>query len=742
MAANTKTSAESGSKPGLVLLVVSAAVFLASLDLFIVNIAFPDIRLAFPGSGLATMSWILNGYTVVFAALLAPAGRLADRYGRRLVFLVGVAVFTVGSAACAVATSIPLLVAFRAIQAIGAALVMPTSLALLLAAFPPAKRAVAVSAWAAVGGVAGALGPPVGGLLVQASWRWVFLVNLPVGVLALIFGPRVLRESKESGSGVPDLLGAVGLVIGVGALAWALVEGPDHGWTSRMVLIAFGVAIVGALWVVRRSARHPVPVLDLPALRVPTLWLACVAMLVFTTGFAAMLFGNVLFLTGVWHNSLIDAGLSLIPGPLMVVAVSFTVGGRLVQRFGPGPVAAAGGVFFAIGAGIWVWRIGPVADFAAALLPGQLFTGLGVGLVMPSLSGVVGTVLPPDRWGAGSSMINTSRQIGAVLGTAILVVIYGATPTLTDFRHGWIFLASTALATTLAGFAIAARKNSADAYAAPVAGPSDRPSLPSEGVDAWLLGRIRRPDDDGLSGAMVTVIDRRGQQVDRSFSDENGEFSIVARPQGPVLLLVSKPGYHPEVLELREADRSRLSLTLSPVRSSVCGEVIYSTGTPAAGAVVVLTDQDGEVLASQRTSSDGRYEFEGLAPGPYTLTVARSSGLLSVQGIAIAAGKHTHREVVVPAPGRLSGVVSDGSRPVARARVTLLDAQGNIVGSQITTDSGRYDFPDLAHGEYRVIATGYPPSASTVQINGHGENPVPHNIELSHQWSVLTAHAD
>lgn len=449
-------------RPGVVLLVVSAAAFLATLDMFIVNIAFPDIRHTFGHSDLATMSWILNGYTVVFAALLAPAGRLADRYGRKIVFLLGVAVFTLGSAACALAPSVGLLVAFRVVQAAGAALVMPTSLALLLTAFPPARRAVAVSAWASVGGVAGALGPPLGGLLVDLSWRWVFLVNLPIGVLALVFGPTVLREHKESGSGVPDMFGAAGLVVGVGALAWALVEAPGHGWAGTDVLVAFALAVVGIASVAFRSVRHPVPLLDLRALRVPTLWLTCLAMLLFNAAFGSMLFGNVLFLTGLWHDSVIVAGLSLSPGPAMVVLVSLTIGGRLVGRFGPGTVAAIGGLSFAVGAAIWVSRIGPTPDYVGALLPGQLCTGLGVGLMMPSLSGVVGLVLPPDKWGAGSSMINTSRQVGTVLGTAILVVILGATPGLRQFDEGWLFLTAGALAASVTAVAIAFRRRSDD----------------------------------------------------------------------------------------------------------------------------------------------------------------------------------------------------------------------------------------------------------------------------------------
>lgn len=470
-------------KPGLVLLVVSTAAFLASLDTFIVTIAFPGIRAAFPGDGLATLSWVLNGYTVLFAACLAPAGRLADRYGRRRLFLLGVAVFTLASAACAAAPTVAVLVAFRAVQAIGAALVMPTSLALLLTAFPPHRRPAAVGVWASVGAAAAALGPPVGGLLVEASWRWVFLVNLPICAATLLAGPRVLRESRDSSTGVPDVFGAAGLLVGVGALAYALVEAADQGWGAGPVLVAFAVAALALAWVPLRSARHPVPVLDLPALRVPTLWLACVTTGVFAAGFAAMLFGNVLFLTSVWHDSTLVAGLSLAPGPLVVVPVSI-LGGRFVHRFGPGPVVALGGVSFGAGALIWVLRMGSTPDYVGSMLPGQLLTGLGVGLILPSLSGVVGTVLPPARWGTGSSMVNTMRQIGTVLGTAVLVAVFAGTPGPTAFRHGWLLVLATAVATALGGLLIAGRRRT-DHYAGPQAASSAASPAPmlSEAIE-------------------------------------------------------------------------------------------------------------------------------------------------------------------------------------------------------------------------------------------------------------------
>src|ERR1700712_2402895 len=226
---NPGRNAMSTARPGAVLLVTSAAAFLSSLDLFIVNIAFPDIRASFPGTDLGQMSWILNGYTVVFAAFLALAGRVADRFGHARLFLVGLAVFTLASAACAAAPGVWLLVAARAVQAVGAALVVPTSLSLLLAASPAERRARAVGTWASVGAVAAALGPPLGGLLVAAGWQWVFLVNVPIGVVTMVAAVRILRESDVTPIGRPDLLGATFLVLGVAALAYALVEVPEKG---------------------------------------------------------------------------------------------------------------------------------------------------------------------------------------------------------------------------------------------------------------------------------------------------------------------------------------------------------------------------------------------------------------------------------------------------------------------------------------------------------------------------------
>ena len=427
-------------RTGLVLLVVSAGVFLASLDLFIVNIAFPEIGADF-GAGAAELSWVLNAYTIGFAALLAPAGRTADRIGRRRVFLVGLGVFVAASLGCATAWDVRSLVGFRVLQAGGAALLMSTSLALLLSSFPPARRAQAIAVWSAVGGIAAALGPPVGGLLVEASWRWVFLVNAPVGVAALLLGLRVLPESRdETEVRRPDLPGTALLVAGVAVFAWALVEAPDHGWTSAVTAGRTGAAVLLLTAVGLRAARTPlrlVPVLPVPLLRTRTFALTCLAGLAFFASFGAMLLGNVLWLTDGWGMSALEAGLLLVPGPALA-AVFAVPGGRLGARYGCGQVASAGMALFALGALWWLWRVDVEQAYATALLPGLLLTGTGVGLTITNLSAAVSSTLPPPVLATGTATFAAARQLGATLGVALLLgLVPGDGDALQGAQRGW-----------------------------------------------------------------------------------------------------------------------------------------------------------------------------------------------------------------------------------------------------------------------------------------------------------------
>jgi EmrB/QacA subfamily drug resistance transporter len=435
-----------------VLTVVVAGVFMAGLDVFIVNIAFPQIHSEFPGTSLGALSWILNAYTIVFAAFLIAAGRWSDAFGRKRAFLFGVGLFVAASAGCAAAPSIPFLVGARAVQGFGAAVLLPASLGLLLPEFPPEKRHIAIGAWAAVGGIAAAAGPPLGGLLVEAGWRWVFIVNVPVGIAGLIAGRRVLREIRHPDGEPADVTGAVLLTAGVGALVVAIVEGTSWGWSSARILglLAISALLLGAVG--RRIARHPAPIVDPALLRVRAFSAATVASLLFFIGFAAMLLASVLFLTGVWHESILTAGLMISPGPAMAAATAIP-GARLGGRLGPGRVGAAGTVLFALGGVLWITQLGNQPDYVGEYLPGMIVGGIGVGMVIPSLTSAVAATLPPERIATGIAVQTTGRQLGSALGFAILIAVLGTPHSAGDFRDAWSFML---LASLLAGVSLVA----------------------------------------------------------------------------------------------------------------------------------------------------------------------------------------------------------------------------------------------------------------------------------------------
>jgi EmrB/QacA subfamily drug resistance transporter len=439
--------------------IVSAGVFLSSLDLFIVNIAFPAINRDFADATLAQLAWILDAYAIVFAALLVPAGRMADRAGRKRAFLAGLAVFSLASAACAAAPSVAFLVAFRIVQAAGAALIVPTSLGLILPEFAPEERAKAVGLWAAMGAVGAAAGPPIGGLLVQGSWRLVFLVSVPVGAAAMIAGARVLREQRdETATRMPDLPGAGLLASAIGVLVLGIVEGPSWGWGSARVLGAFAAALAGLAVFAWRSARHHTPVVEPAILRLPGFGLANAATLLFFAAFGAMVLAAALFLTGVWHYTVLTAGLALAPGPVMA-AVGSAAGGRIVTRGGVRAAAVPGGLLFAGSMTALALWMTPEPHYLTRYLPWNLLGGFGIGLVIASLSAAVAASLPSQRFATGTAIFSMARQIGIALGVAVLVAIVSV-PDAADpvgvFATAWTAMAMgglvvAAMATGLGG---------------------------------------------------------------------------------------------------------------------------------------------------------------------------------------------------------------------------------------------------------------------------------------------------
>ncbi len=440
-----------------VLLVTSVGVFMSFLDVTIVNIAFPDIRLSFPGSSLGQLSWILNAYSIVFAAALVPAGRLADRFGRRRLFFLGILLFLAASIACGAAQSVDVLIAARGVQALGGAMLVPASLGLLLPEFPLERRATATALWGATGAVAAATGPSLGGVLVDwQGWRSVFFVNLAIGLPALIPARRILHESKEPHALLPDLPGAVVLGTGVGALALAIVQGPSWGWSSGRVIGAFvASAVLLALFTVR-SSRHPAPVIDLSLFRVRSFAVANIGGFLFALGFFAMLLCNVLFLTGVWHYSILRAGVALTPGPLMA-ALAAPIGGRLSDKFGQRVVAVPGSLLFATGVLLFALEIGVHRAYASEFLPWTMVAGTGVGLTFAAFGSAAVAELPRNRYATGGAINNCIRQVGAVLGISTLIVVIGnpaPDQTLHVFHRAWALMALVGAGAALAGLGL------------------------------------------------------------------------------------------------------------------------------------------------------------------------------------------------------------------------------------------------------------------------------------------------
>src|SRR4051795_7681177 len=459
-----------------VLLVTSVAVFMGFLDVTIVNIAFPDIEASFPGTSLAGLSWILNAYNIVFAALLVPAGRLSDRLGRRRMFFVGVWTFLAASTVCGLAPSIEVLVGARVVQAAGAAILVPTSLALLLPEFPLEQRATATALWGATGGIAAATGPALGGVLVEAtSWRWVFFVNLAIGLPALIPARRLLRESRDPNPGpLTDILGIVLLVAGVGLLSLGIVKGHDWGWDSAPVVGSLVASAIALVAFVARSARHPAPVIELGLLRVRSFAVANAGVFLFSLGFYAVLLANILFLTGVWGYSVLEAGVAVTPGPLMggrpsglarrggvagppgplMAALSSAIAGRVIDRYGQRVTAFPGGASFALGCTLFAVGLDASPAYLTTFLPATLLTGTGVGLSFASFSSAAVMELPPARFATGSAISSCFRQLGAVLGISVLLAVIGDAPVLRDFHEAYWLMALTGFLAGLTGLTL------------------------------------------------------------------------------------------------------------------------------------------------------------------------------------------------------------------------------------------------------------------------------------------------
>lgn len=445
------------------LTIASLATLATFLDTTILYVAFPDISARFSGTSASELSWVLNAYTIVFAALLIPAGKLADRIGHRRVFLAGSMLFTIASMACGLAPTAEALITFRVIQAVGAAALIPSSLALVMHAYAHDQLPRAVAIWGAAGAVAGALGPTLGAAIVEGlGWRWAFFINLPVGIYTVASGRRNLHESSDPTTRVPSLVGVVLIAAAAGLLSYGVVGSEDTGWLSTRTLGVMVAGLVVLAAFVAHQRRTAAPALDLDLFATPNFRWGVAAMLVFGVAFAALFFGSILFLTDVWGWTVLQAGFGVAPGPIVVALLSARVG-KLAGRIGQRPILITGAALFA-GSGLHrLIVLGPDVDYLWAYFPSMMLSGVGVALVLPQLSSVVAQALPPTRAGVGGATLQAVRQFGGTFGVALTVAFLGTSAglaALAAYDRIWWTVVIGGIATVVAALPLHTRARS------------------------------------------------------------------------------------------------------------------------------------------------------------------------------------------------------------------------------------------------------------------------------------------
>ena len=397
---------------------------MASIDATVVGIALPTIGRQMHAS-LGTLQWVVSGYTLTLAALLLPGGALGDRYGRRRVFVIGVAWFTVTSALCSVAPGSSTLIVTRVLQGIGAALLTPGSLAIIEASFRPDDRGRAVGAWSGLGGVATAAGPLVGGYLIAvASWRWIFLINVPLGIGVLLVSARHIPESRdESVGGRLDLLGAGLAVVALAGIVYGLIEGPARGWAAPDVLVLLVLGVAASVAFVAAEGRRPGPMLPLEVLRVRQFTATNAVTFVVYSALGGALFLLPVMLQVVDRYSPFESGVSLLPLTAVMLLLSAR-SGRLAARIGPRLQMTVGPVI--VGAGLLLLdRATTDRSYVTGVLPAVLVFGLGLATTVAPLTITALSALPPRQAGLASAFNNDVARLGSLIAVAVLPAVAG-----------------------------------------------------------------------------------------------------------------------------------------------------------------------------------------------------------------------------------------------------------------------------------------------------------------------------
>ncbi|MFI1398279.1 MFS transporter [Streptomyces sp. NPDC020681] len=751
------------------------ALLLAALEQMIVATALPKIVGEL--HGLDRMPWAITAYLLTATIGLPVYGKLGDLYGRKGVFQFAIVVFVVGSALAGWSRSMDQLIAFRAIQGIGAGGLMIGVQAIIADIVPARDRGRFMGLIGAAFGLASVAGPLLGGFFTDhASWRWCFYFNVPFGLVTLIVVTAVLKLPKPASRGRFDVLGALFLA-GASTCLVLLTSwgGTEYAWDSDVILgLAAGAAGTTLLFLAVESFA-PEPIIPLRLFRdsvftVTSLVGAVVGVALF--GAASYL---PTFLQMVDGASATESGLLMLPmmGGIVVASV---VSGQLISRTGRYKIYPLLGSAISV-AGMWLLSRLETDTPRLEYSIWQAVLGVGIGLVMPVLILAVQNSVPPADLGTATSANNYFRQIGGSVGAAVFGTLFAnrltdaladRLPDGTGLPDGTSAEASSITPQLVHAMPPAVRDGYVQAYAdampriflylvpvlvvglliafflkekplvshnASAEGTATVPqarSAPTYISGLPVCGTVQHHDGSTVPRAALTLIDVTGHQIGRGASGEDGRYALSVPGPGSYVMIAAAGGHQPQAVTVVVGERTvELDVVLGGA-GRLAGSVVTADGTPVRDAAVTLTDVRGDVVATTRSGREGGYVITELVAGEYTLAASSPAFRPAALPVSVQAARETRQDIELAGGAVLKGTVrAGGGRPVQEARVTLLDAAGNVVDTLTTGPDGTFRFVDLSSGEYTVIAAGYPPVATVLQVAGGGRTE--RDLQLGHE---------